>query len=358
MKRLLPLFTLIVLVLLCDGIQAQSKMKTRSQIPPQMAVHYIDVGQGDAILIEFPKAVVMIDAGGEETGDFRVRDHLLDYIRQFFAERPHLNRTIHTIIITHSHIDHTKHLLDVLKAFKVNTLVDGGPKIGSGMTTLRLARQLVKANKGGRWVAVKDWNLQDSDVRTLFNDLRKADPDVGIRLLNGSRDCDDQNNDSLVVLVGYKEKRFLFTGDATTQSDKECPDEISLLTKRYYTSGLLKADVLKVSLHGSVNGTTDEWMNLISPQYSIISAGRSEEPYRFPGSFHAWQFGVPRESAVRIIQGRTFGVREVAKRVITMKAVRVQSEPTEMTKAVYCTCWDGDITVAWDGKNFVVRTSR
>jgi len=349
MKRVFSFFALAVLVLSSERIQAQTQ--------GQMTVHYIDVGQGDAILIEFPKAAIMIDAGGEDTGDSRVRDHLLGYLSEFFAKRPALNRTIHTIIITHPHIDHTKYLLDVFKSFKVKTLVDGGGKTGSGMSTLRFARQFFD-RRGTRYVAVKDSGLQKLEVRSLFNDLRAADPDVGIRILSGSRECDDENNDSLVVLVGYKEKRFLFTGDATTQTDEECTDEISMLTERYYKSGLLKADVLKVSFHGSVNGTTDEWMNLISPQYSIISAGRSEEPYRYPGSFHAWQFGHPRESAVRIIQGRTFGFREVAKPVITMKAIRVQSEPTLMTKAVYCTCWDGDIMVATDGKSFQVTTSR
>ncbi|HKP82078.1 MAG TPA: MBL fold metallo-hydrolase [Pyrinomonadaceae bacterium] len=353
MKRLLPLFVLSLLVLSSETIHAQDQ----AQLSGEMTVHYIDVGEGDAILIEFPKAAIMIDAGGEDQSDSSARRHLLKYLNAFFTRRRDLNGTIHTIIITHPHIDHTRYLFDVLKSFRVKTLVDGAPKSGSGMSSLRQAKQFV-ALKKVRYVGVKDRALEKSDARSLFNDLRAADPDVGIRLLSGSRDCDDQNNDSLVVLVGYKEKRFLFTGDATTQSDEECTDEISMLTERYQKSGLLKADVLKVSLHGSVNGTTDEWMKLISPQYSIISAGRSEEPYRFSSPFNAWQIGFPRESAVRIIQGRTFGLREPAKSVITMKAVKVQSEPILMAQAVYCTCWDGDITVTTDGKNIRVSTSR
>lgn len=349
MKRLFPLLALTILVLSSERIQVQ--------VQGQMAVHYIDVGQGDAILIEFPKAAIMIDAGGEDTGDTRVRDHLLKKLNDFFARRQDLNRTLHAIIITHAHIDHTKHLLDVLKAFKVKTLVDGGPKSGSGMSTLRLAQQVIAAQKS-RYISVKDYSLLKSDIRSLFNELRAADPDVGVRLLSGSRDCEDQNNDSLVVLIGYKEKRFLFAGDATAQSDEKCPDEISMLMERYEETGLLKADVFKVNYHGSINGITDEWMKIISPQISVISAGRSEKEFRAPGQFHAWQFGHPRESAVRIIQGRTHGLREPVIPVITMKRAKVPGDPILMTREVYCTCWDGDITVKTDGQRFVVEKSR
>ena len=352
MKRLLPLFALGILVLSSQGIQSQSALPQR-----QMTVHYIDVGQGDAILIEFPKAAIMIDAGGEPLGENAGRDRLLRYLSQFFARRTDLKRTIHTIIITHPHLDHTRYLYDVVKSFNVKNLVDGAPSTGNGLNTLLLTKQLIAARRA-RYITARDYAVQKLDSKSLFNDLRAADPDVGVRILSGSRDCQDQNNDSLVVLVGYKEKRFLFTGDATSQKDEKCPDEISMLIQRYQKSGLLEADVLKVSNHGASNGTTDEWMSLISPEYSIISAGKSDESARSLHPFSAWQVGVPRDSAVQIIQKWTVGFRQQPKPVTTMKDIRVQSEPTLMRKGVYCTCWDGDITVSTDGKNFNVATSR
>src|SRR5689334_8640335 len=110
MKRLLPLFALGILVLSSETIQAQ-KM---AQATGEMTVHYIDVGQGDAILIEFPKAAIMIDAGGEDTGDTRFRDHLLERLNELFKRRGESERVIDAIIITHPHLDHTSYLPDIL----------------------------------------------------------------------------------------------------------------------------------------------------------------------------------------------------------------------------------------------------
>ena len=361
MKRLLPLFALSLLVLSSETIQAQKLEQAQPQVQPQMAVHFIDVGQGDAILIEFPKAAIMIDAGGEDSSDTRVRDHLLSYLTNFFVRRRDLKGTFEAVIITHAHIDHTRFLPDIVKLFRVKTLVDGGGRTGSGIGPLNIARQLIAARKA-RYFSIRDANLETFDYNTaIFSDLRAADRAVGIRFLSGSRDCEDLGNDSIAVLVGYRNKRFLFTGDAQAQSDRKCLDEFSTLINRYEKRGWLKADVLKVSSHGSTNGTTDEWMKIISPQISIISAGRSDPEFRYPGQFHAWQFGHPRESAVRIIQGRTLGVRDppnVKDAVITMSAAQVLSKPMPMTGALYCTCWDGDISVFYGEKDLQVVITR
>ena len=80
----------------------------------QMKIHVIDVGQADSILLEFKSAAVLVDAGGESTGDDRDKEHLLSQLKAFFAGRPDLGNTLHAVIISHAHIDHTKLLMDVL----------------------------------------------------------------------------------------------------------------------------------------------------------------------------------------------------------------------------------------------------
>lgn len=87
-------------------------------VQAQVRVHYINVGQADSILLEFRTAAILIDAGGETVAapnQNRDRDHLIDYLNQFFASRaapnstlPNLNRTLLAVIISHPHIDHTE----------------------------------------------------------------------------------------------------------------------------------------------------------------------------------------------------------------------------------------------------------
>src|ERR1041385_9446692 len=65
----------------------------------QMKIHVIDVGQADSSLLEFKKAAVLIDAGGESTGDDRDKEHLLSVLNDFFKRRTDLSKTLHVCYI-------------------------------------------------------------------------------------------------------------------------------------------------------------------------------------------------------------------------------------------------------------------
>lgn len=308
----------------------------------QARVHYINVGQADAILVELPKAALLIDAGGEETVDGRDADHLVGYLNQFFGRRTDLNRTLHSIIVSHPHLDHTKSLMDVLNAFRVQNFFDGGDRTGSGIEPLMAARAFVR-NHGGNYQSVRDTQVgADGFTNVALDALRAADSDVDVRILSGSRRCANGNNDSLVVLVKYGAAKFLFTGDAEAENDARCTAEITHLLRKYRDNRLLDVDVLKVNHHGSFNGTSEEWMQATSPQISVISAGVPS--VAAPGEFHAWFFGHPRERAVGQIEGGTGGVRTPVM-VTTMNAVRRPRRQRQVSKAIYCTCWDGDVII-------------
>jgi competence protein ComEC len=308
-------------------------------------IHYVNVGQADAILLEFDKFTVMIDAGGEATDDQHEDTELVDYLNKVFANRPDLNRTIDTIIISHPHLDHTMKLPDVVQEFSVKNLIDGGDTAGSGIRPLNKARAFVSSH-GGNHFAINDEGVNSPGFKNLALDaLHRLDGDVEIKLLSGSRDCHNANNSSLVTMVTYKGTKFLFTGDAEDLGDTDCPDEIGELLDRFKGTAQLKADVLKVDHHGSDNGTDDDWMAGVSPKVSIISAGKPDAAHQKPGAFHAFQFGHPRESAVKRIEGATTTNREPVASVITMDAVRRVHPNRRMEKAVYCTCWDGNIVV-------------
>ena len=58
----------------------------------QVTAHYLNVGQAESILLEFKTAAILIDAGGEDTGDTRDKDHILDYLNRFFQRRTDLRK--------------------------------------------------------------------------------------------------------------------------------------------------------------------------------------------------------------------------------------------------------------------------
>jgi competence protein ComEC len=334
----------------------------------QITAHYINVGQADSILLEFKTAAILIDAGGEDTGDTRDVDHLLAYLNEFFQRRTDLNRTLYSVIISHPHIDHTKNLMAIFNKqnkFKVLNFTEGGQTgSASGMPPLIKARTFVKTNHI-LYNVIKDSKIGPNGYTTShLLALKTSASLVDVRFLGGARGCDNENNDSLVMLVKHKEGAYLFTGDAETTNESDCKSEIAKMVESYKANHLLDVDVYKVGHHGSHNGTSKALMQAMTPQISVISAGDLET--RTPDRFHAFQFGHPREEAFLLLQGFTSGTRP-QKHVYAMDAAGVPfagsgnppGKPVfrDITEAVFCTCWDKDIRVHYDEQTkFKVET--
>lgn len=342
-----------VLVLAALVFCFSSASSTPAQHPAR--VHYIDVGQAESILLEFDKTAVLIDAGGELTNDVQQSKHLLDYLNTFFGGRPDLHKTIDTIIISHPHIDHTMRLLDVMKAFTVKNLIDGGENKGSGIGPLNKARALIKKKGGHYFVVTRQDTVKPSFSNPALDAVQATEGDAHFKLIGGANGCDDANNDSIVVLMTYKQSRFIFTGDASDKPDKVCTNgELPDLVKLYAGTGGLNADVYKADHHGSKNGTDEAWIKAISPKISVISAGKHDPAHQVPDKFHAFQFGHPTELAVALMEKFTTDSRP-KKVVSTGNGAKSFIENRPITKAVYCTCWDGDIVI--DGGTLKVQTA-
>ena len=143
--------TILIAVVLFLSVECNAEAKNQ--------VHFINVGQAEAILLEFEHDAILIDAGGECTCDDRDRKRLLTYLDGFFARRNDLTvankGTIHTIIVSHPHIDHTMLLMDVMRRYKVLNFVDGGNDSGSGIVPLWAARYYAQKH-GINYYIVKD----------------------------------------------------------------------------------------------------------------------------------------------------------------------------------------------------------
>lgn len=320
----------------------------------QMKAHFINVQQGDAILLEFKSAAVLIDAGGQNTGDTSGQDHLIGYLDNFFNQRPDLNRTLYSVIVSHPHIDHTRHLMAVLNRYRVQNLVDGGGHSGVGIQPVIAARDFASQH-GIIYNRIRDSQIASTGYAPwMLRSLGSSPSDVRIRFLAGHRAaCQDQNNNSLVMLVTYREASFLFSGDAEADPES-CQPLINRLVQRFGHT-LLDVDVYKVGHHGSHNGTTSAYLAAMSPEIAVISAGHPD--VADVEGFDALHHGHPREQAVASIEQAVSGTRAPVM-VKTLDGQLHVHPNRQINKAIYCTCWDGDVVVSVDaaGQQFSVTT--
>lgn len=341
--KLNPTALALAILLLTVSVRAeQGKLK----------MHIINVGQAESILIEMPDRALLIDAGGEDTerdqssGSF-YRDELKKYLDAFFAQNPQLDKTFDAFIISHPHKDHTKYLQFILDNYKVRNFIEGGhpnSRRDSGMVDIRNARTFANHN-GIQRISVKYNTLNSHKVTSWANAIEQGSG-VKVRFLSGRRGCNDANNDSLVMRVDYGQKSILLTGDSEVDdidfddpSNEGCGGQLPYLLYRYRNDlSVLDADVYKVGHHGSRNGTYDKFLEAVTPQYAVISAGHFND--RSPGGYHGYQFGHPRESLVKLLESFVTGRRPQPVDVFTMRAVQQVIEPRRMEKGIYCTCWN------------------
>jgi hypothetical protein len=154
----------------------------------------------------------------------------------------------------------------------------------------------------------------------------------------------------------YKEASYLFDGDAETESDPLCQAEVPMLVDFYQGTKLVDVDVYKVVHHGSRNGTDEEFMEAMSPKISVISAGIHTQ--HGPGKFHTFQFGHPRENIVALLERFTSEDRNPVDVYTSAKSDKGEARQ-KSERAIYCTCWDGDIVVSTNaaGSKFSVTTT-
>ncbi|WP_425589403.1 ComEC/Rec2 family competence protein [Fictibacillus halophilus] len=203
-----------------------------------MKVHFIDVGQGDAIYIKAPEGEdIIIDAGNKGKGD-----EVVAYLKSQNVD------DIEIMISTHPDADHIGGLDEVLEAYKVESVY--APKVSH--TTQAYEDFLL---------AVKNEGLT---IKTAKTGVALNVKGVSAKFVAPYKEYGtDLNNWSAVLHWTYNQNSFLFTGDAELGSEK---DMIA-------SNQLLKADVLKVSHHGAENGSSAEFLSLVKPKYSIISVG-------------------------------------------------------------------------------------
>ncbi len=335
-----------------------------------MAIHFIDIGQGSAFLVEFPCGAMLIDTGGEQNAEFDGPKALFSYLDRFFERRTDLDRTFDLLVITHPHIDHTRGLLNLLERYKIRNVIDNGaqPNTLGGRPQVAMYQWL--SEKGGAVghqaidAAIVDPKRGlTSAVIDPVHGCPAAATDPAIRALWGRVTTDvasygDNPNDHSVVLrVDYGKSSVLFMGDLEKAG-------ISRMTKAYKPNpALLDVDIYQVAHHGSKNSSTAYIIEEASPKLAVISAG----PYERNLNWTARRFGHPHRIAIGHLIDPKHGISwrrpyPIAVHVGVKGAWKKRKEVFEtrvIRRALYSTGWDGTVVVRANANGWIkVTTTR
>ena len=216
----------------------------QGQAAGELEVDFLDIGQGDAILIKTPSGQnILIDGGPDNSVIKRLSENL-----------PWWERTIDLIILTHPHDDHVNGLNDALKRYRVEKILYTGVAHNSPgyISWLELMRDkkisLVIVDQPQIITLGEDCYLDIIYPRESF--------------LN--REVDNLNNSSIVARLVYRQTSFLFTGDAEEEVEQELLGLIGEVD--------LSAQVLKVGHHGSDTSSGEEFLKAVQPEIAIIPA--------------------------------------------------------------------------------------
>lgn len=265
----------------------------------KLRISVLDVGQGDAILLQDGKTNVMVDVGNDakdKIGTGGGRQALVKALDKAGVSK------IKTVIVTHHHRDHMGNIMYVRGKYGVSNIYDNGYVNSDNATSVALDKDLRAGKYHGKALQAGDRvNLGKDYYLEVLAPWDFADKSLYKRL----------NNTSLVMKLHYGTFSMLLMGDAEAGVE-------DLLQQKYGSA--LKADVLKVGHHGSKTSSYWPFIKQVKPKYALISCG------------HHDIYNHPSEKVVGSLQ--------------------------HLGAKVYTTYDHGTLTVTTDGKSFNVDMER
>ena len=216
--------------------------------PKKLQVTFFDIGQGDAIFIETPSGRQMLIDGGANAL----------VLEKLAKEMSSFDRTIDVVVATHGDGDHVTGLIPVLRTYDVSTIIESPIKSESGIFE-ELQNEIKKEIEGGADVHI----ASRGDVINLGDG-------VAVSILYPKKNISSRtetNDASVSALLTYGEHSFLLTGDLGSSY------EHALITDKLSK----KVTVYKAGHHGSNTSSGELLLSRITPEYSVISAGKNNK---------------------------------------------------------------------------------
>lgn len=205
---------------------------------PDLKVHFIDVGQGDSILIQSPNGKnMLIDSGTKSEGSKVVN----------FVKSKGISK-LDYVVATHPDADHIGGLISVLNSFAVSNFVDSG-KEHTSQTYYEMLQ------------IIKEKNIHF--IVPTTGDKINLDSALNIQVLNANEHATDNNDASIVLKVTYNKVSFLLAGDAGVDIEADM------------LSGFdVQSTVLKAGHHGSNTSSSAAFIHAVKPSTTILSYGK------------------------------------------------------------------------------------
>lgn len=200
-------------------------------------VVFLDVGQGDAILIQEDSFQVLVDGGPDDTVLYELAKYM-----------PAYDRNIEIVVLTHAHDDHLKGLLMVLENYNVNSIWYSPSCTDNPSYRFLLEKYTQKLAKIDTSTKLK---YEDITISVMYPVEAKCEENI--------------NNESVILDVKVGQKRILLTGDA----EKEVEERIS--------GDIGDIDILKAGHHCSRTASSEMFLKSIVPEIAICSAGEGNK---------------------------------------------------------------------------------
>ena len=272
------LFVVATLLISCTLTEESSNdTKEKPLKEGTLTVHYIDVGQGDATLIQAPNGRTMLIDGGKKSAGEKVVSYMKD------KNIDHLDY----VVATHPDADHIGGLHKVLDEITVGEFIDSG-KVHTTQTYLEL---LTKIDE-------KDIPFTVPEI----GDSIALDPSVTLEVLFADEDAKGTNEASIVIGMTYGDISFIFTGDADTKMEEGLIDR-----------GLQQVTIAKAGHHGSNTSSGARYIEHIQPEVFILSYGEGNS------------YGHPHDEVVQRVTSQGAEIYETA----TMGDIRVMTDGKE-----------------------------